>query len=442
MNFYHIQLSIQGGIYMEIEMIIQQLVSSIRYYEKLPCIKVNGSDLFETNNKYIHKDSRRLNELNIINPLKKIMTDSNLTDKLDYSSLGVTISKSVNQFEISAVSKKYILFISKYIRNKKNLTDYISIVAFIQEFIQKNYMPENELYVFSYCINKYFYTSLHLFVHNKMKTLYLESKFATDKLYQCLIEDEDINIENEQLNDFAKKYIVTYSVINDYLNNLRHNYTKALCNAIADFFRLYVNIDKIDSKTQDALNKILDILENCDDFFKIHAHLKDINENTNIIVDNLKHYTEDKDKKTVKRTENIIARFKNADSLLICNKEKISALFFNKYLASLIYDNYSKFYSIFKMNDFCTSNAFNELAEYIWNNPLDADDIYKRIQNKLKDQNFICNDFTKKAFDISAFDEEDFAVCKLVSNISFIYACVDENVIYNILENTIKDEKN
>lgn len=94
------------------------------------------------------------------------------------------------------------------------------------------------------------------------------------------------------------------------------------------------------------------------------------------------------------------------------------------------------------MNDFCTSNAFNELAEYIWNNPLDADDIYKRIQNKLKDQNFICNDFTKKAFDISAFDAEDFAVCKLVSNIPFIYACADENVIYNILENTIKDEKN
>ena len=70
----------------------------------------------------------------------------------------------------------------------------------------------------------------------------------------------------------------------------------------------------------------MDILENSDDFFKIHAYLKDINENTNIIVDNLKHYTEDKDKKTVKRTENIIARFKNADSLLICNKEKISAL--------------------------------------------------------------------------------------------------------------------
>ena len=96
---------------MGIETILKQHISSIKYYENLPCILVNGSQLFETDDKYIHKDLKRLNELNIINPLKKIMTDDNLTDKLNYSSLGVTVSKAINQFEISAVSKKYILFI-------------------------------------------------------------------------------------------------------------------------------------------------------------------------------------------------------------------------------------------------------------------------------------------------------------------------------------------
>ena len=188
---------------MGIETILKQHISSIKYYENLPCILVNGSQLFETDDKYIHKDLKRLNELNIINPLKKIMTDDNLTDKLNYSSLGVTVSKAINQFEISAVSKKYILFISEYIREQKNLTDYISIAEFIRGFIHKSDLTEKELNIFSYCINKYFHTNLHLFVHNKMKVLYLESISVTEELYQCLKEDEGFNLENKRLNDFT-----------------------------------------------------------------------------------------------------------------------------------------------------------------------------------------------------------------------------------------------
>lgn len=82
------------------------------------------------------------------------------------------------------------------------------------------------------------------------------------------------------------------------------------------------------------------------------------------------------------------------------------------------------------------------MAEYIWNNPQNTDEIYMRMQNKLKDQNFICTDFTEKALDIPAFDEEDVAVCKLVSNISFIYPCTNEKIIYNTIEKIIKDGKN
>ena len=347
---------------MGIETILKQHISSIKYYENLPCILVNGSQLFETDDKYIHKDLKRLNELNIINPLKKIMTDDNLTDKLNYSSLGVTVSKAINQFEISAVSKKYILFISEYIREQKNLTDYISIAEFIRGFIHKSDMTEKELNIFSYCINKYFHTNLHLFVHNKMKVLYLESISVTEELYQCLKEDEGFNLENKRLNDFTKKHNQTYTIINDYLNVLSYTYTKSLNSAIVDLLKLYVNPDKADVKTQKAINKILDVLENCNDFFKIHAQLDDINENIDIIVDDLRKYTKNKNEKIIKRSENIIAAFKDATSLLICKKQ-ILILFFNKYLASLIYQNYFKLYSIFKINDFCVGSNFKELEE-------------------------------------------------------------------------------
>ena len=208
---------------MGINAVIQQLVSSIKHYENLPYIKVNGSELFETDNKYMDKKEKRNNVLNIINPLKKIMNDSNLTGNLDCSLLGVTVSKPVNQLEISSVSKKYILFISEYIRNIKDLTDYISITEFIRGFMQKNNMTENEKYLFSYCINKHFYTSLFLFVHEKKKSLYLEAVSVTEELHQCLQEDKGINIENKKLNDFAKKHNITYGVINDYLNDLNKN---------------------------------------------------------------------------------------------------------------------------------------------------------------------------------------------------------------------------
>ena len=427
---------------MGINAVIQQLVSSIKHYENLPYIKVNGSELFETDNKYMDKKEKRNNVLNIINPLKKIMNDSNLTGNLDYSLLGVTVSKPVNQLEISSVSKKYILFISEYIRNIKDLTDYISITEFIRGFMQKNNMTENEKYLFSYCINKHFYTSLFLFVHEKKKSLYLEAVSVTEELHQCLQEDKGINIENKKLNDFAKKHNITYGVINDYLNDLNHKYTKSLSHAIVTLLELYVNPEKIDIKTQEAINKILDILETCDNFFRTHDSLDDINENIDIIVDDLKHYTENKKEKTVKRTENIIARFKDTDSLLMCDKEKISTLFFYKCITLLIYQNYFKFYSIFKMNDFCTSSNFNELAEYIWNNPYDTDDIYEYIQKELKDQDFICTDFTETALKIPDFDDTDIAVCKLLSGINFTYPCVDEKLIYITVSEVTKEGKN
>ena len=426
---------------MGIETILKQHISSIKYYENLPCILVNGSQLFETDDKYIHKDLKRLNELNIINPLKKIMTDDNLTDKLNYSSLGVTVSKAINQFEISAVSKKYILFISEYIREQKNLTDYISIAEFIRGFIHKSDMTEKELNIFSYCINKYFHTNLHLFVHNKMKVLYLESISVTEELYQCLKEDEGFNLENKRLNDFTQKHNQTYTIINDYLNVLSYTYTKSLNSAIVDLLKLYVNPDKADVKTQKAINKILDVLENCNDFFKIHAQLDDINENIDIIVDDLRKYTKNKNEKIIKRSENIIAAFKDATSLLICKKQ-ILILFFNKYLASLIYQNYFKLYSIFKINDFCVGSNFNELEEYIWNNPYDTDEIYEYIQKNLKDQKFTSIDFTEKTLKIPDFDDIDILVCKILSGINFAYPCVNEKLIYITVNEVTKEGKN
>ena len=64
------------------------------------------------------------------------------------------------------------------------------------------------------------------------------------------------------------------------------------------------------------------------------------------------------------------------------------------------------------------------------------------IQNKLKDHNFICTDFTEKSLDIPDFDEADFTACKLITNMSFIYPFSDEKSIYNITEKTLKDGKN
>ena len=433
---------------MEINAIIQQLVSGINYYEKLPCIKVNGSELFETDNKYIHKDSRRLKELNIINPLKKIMTDSNLTDNLDYSSLGVTISKSVNQLGISAVSKKYILFVSQYLRKKKNLTSYISVAELVKNFIQSNEMSDDDLYSFQCCVNDYFHLNLYLFAHNKLKQLYLKAKNMCNNLYDCLCTDNASFVSNDniQLNQFCEKTPITFIVINDYLNERGHKYTKALSSAIVDFCELYVNIENVDDLTKNAINKILDILEDCNQnyFFKLVEPLNDINKNIEIITADLENYIKTKSKgneRTIKRVKKIIDAFENAESFLLCDYIEISTRFFIKYLSSLIYEHYFNFYSIFKMNAFCIGCNFNELAEYLWNNPHDADEIYMRIQNKLKDQDFICIDFTEKSLDIPDFDEADFTACKLITNISFIYPCTKENSIYNTIEETLKDGK-
>jgi len=97
---------------MEIDTIVQELLSSIKYYEGLPCVTVTSSDLYNAveilkKTKLIKNDT-----FNILNPLKKIMVDSNLTDDFKHSYLGITISKSYNKFEITAPSMKYILFIS------------------------------------------------------------------------------------------------------------------------------------------------------------------------------------------------------------------------------------------------------------------------------------------------------------------------------------------
>ena len=274
-----------------------------------------------------------------------------------------------------------------------------------------------------------------------MKVLYLESISVTEELYQCLKEDEGFNLENKRLNDFTQKHNQTYTIINDYLNVLSYTYTKSLNSAIVDLLKLYVNPDKADVKTQKAINKILDALENCNDFFKIHAQLDDINENIDIIIDDLRKYTKNKNEKIIKRSENIIAAFKDATSLLICKKQ-ILILFFNKYLASLIYQNYFKLYSIFKINDFCVGSNFNELEEYIWNNPYDTDEIYEYIQKNLKDQKFTSIDFTEKTLKIPDFDDIDILVCKILSGINFAYPCVDEKLIYITVNEVTKEGKN
>ena len=127
--------------------------------------------------------------------------------------------------------------------------------------------------------------------------------------------------------------------------------------------------------------------------------------------------------------------------MLICKKQ-ILILFFNKYLASLIYQNYFKLYSIFKINDFCVGSNFNELEEYIWNNPYDTDEIYEYIQKNLKDQKFTSIDFTEKTLKIPDFDDIDILVCKILSGINFAYPCVDEKLIYITVNEVTKEGKN
>ena len=141
----------------KIKLIVEKLADSVAYYEDFPDITVNGSNIVNSN-KYVHPDIKRSAELQVLNPLKKLMINENLTDNFKYSALGIKISKEETRFEVISCSREYILFISEFLRKKGHLTDYISITQFIQEFINKINVNENVLSSFVYNINKYFYS--------------------------------------------------------------------------------------------------------------------------------------------------------------------------------------------------------------------------------------------------------------------------------------------
>ena len=97
----------------KIKLIVEKLADSVAYYEDFPDITVNGSNIVNSN-KYVHPDIKRSAELQVLNPLKKLMINDNLTDNFKYSALGITISKEETRFEVTSCSKEYILFISAF----------------------------------------------------------------------------------------------------------------------------------------------------------------------------------------------------------------------------------------------------------------------------------------------------------------------------------------
>jgi len=137
----------------------------------------------------------------------------------------------------------------------------------------------------------------------------------------------------------------------------------------------------------------------------------------------------------IKKIENLLEHFKNVDSLLEYDSEKISTLFFYEYLTKLVYSHYSGFYTVSNRCDFCASSNFNELAEYIWSHPIEYVNINERIYEELKTIDTKCTDHPQKAFVLPEIDKHDDAVCKLISNMSFSYAICDENTI---IDKTLK----
>ena len=399
-----------------IKPIIENLADSITYYEGISNITVNGANIVESN-KYVHKDTKRNNELHVLNPLKKLMIDDNLTDNFKHSQFGITISKLENQFEITACSKKYILFVSDFLRNEKHLTDYISITQFIQEFINKNNIEKEDLQSFVYNINKYFYINFYLFIHNKMKQLYLDCISETKEFYSFI---------NKHItpDDF-----LTQRTLQDFHQNIVAKYKKHLIGAIIDFIHLYMNLEKIDIPTQNAANKILDILEHNDDYYMILNNRDKINGLLTTIINNLEEYPTKNNERTKNKINNIINKLNNANSLLDINKDELLLLFFKKYLTSKLSENHPRFYSVFKLTDISKGHGFEIIAEYIWNNPLHTEEILNYYNNYSRKKSKL-----KQSFETYDFDNLDKIICDIICAIDYTFPTTTEEYIKNKLD--------
>ena len=398
----------------KIKLIVEKLADSVAYYEDSPDITVNGSNIVNSN-KYVHPDIKRSAELQVLNPLKKLMINDNLTDNFKYSVLGITISKEETRFEVTSCSREYMLFISEFLRNKRHLTDYISITQFIQDFINKINVNEDVLSSFDYNINKYFYINFYLFIHNKMKELYLDTVSKTKQFHKYLVEHitPDDSLMQQALQVFCQ--------------NIVAEYTHYLISAIIDFLHLYINPEKIDIPTQNAINEILDILEQNDDYYMLLNNRNTINTLLKTITDNLEKYPTKNNKRTENKINNIIDKLNNANSLLDIDKDELLNSFFKNYLASKISESYPKFHSVFKLIDMSKGYGFNLIAEYIWNNPHQTDEILNHYTDYLhKKAKKSKTELVHKSY---VFDGSDKIICNIICAIDYTFPTTTEDYI-------------
>ena len=141
-----------------------------------------------------------------------------------------------------------------------------------------------------------------------MKELYLDAVSETKVFHKYLVEHitPDDSLMNQALQVFCQ--------------NILSEYTHYLISAIIDFLHLYINPEKIDIPTKNAANKILDILEQNDDYYMILNNRNKINAFVKIITDNLKEYPTKNNERTKNKINNIINKLNKTNSLLDTNE--------------------------------------------------------------------------------------------------------------------------
>ena len=112
-------------------------------------------------------------------------------------------------------------------------------------------------------------------------------------------------------------------------------------------------------------------------------------------------------------------------------------MFFKKFLTSKISESYPKFHSVFKLTDISKGYGFNLIAEYIWNNPLQTDEILNHYTDYLhKEAKKSKIELVHNPYD---FDDSDKIICNILCGIDYTFPTTTEDYIRDKLNQILSD---